>query len=99
MNSIEIKRLYEKYFDTIYRICFLYMKNEADAADVVQDVFCRMIKRNPFFEDDEKAKARTNVADRGTAEGNIPRRNLRAPMGGRAVAAARHGAAVRAVYG
>ncbi|MBQ5319219.1 MAG: sigma-70 family RNA polymerase sigma factor [Oscillospiraceae bacterium] len=57
MNSIEIKRLYEKYFDTVYRICFLYMKNEADAADIVQDVFCRMIKRSPVFDSDEKAKA------------------------------------------
>ncbi len=57
MDSVETKRIYEKYFNTVYRICFLYMKNEADAADVVQDVFCRMIKRSPIFEDDEKVKA------------------------------------------
>ncbi len=57
MDSVDIKRIYEKYFDTVYRICFLYTKNEADSADVVQDVFCRMIKRMPVFADDEKAKA------------------------------------------
>ncbi len=57
MDSFEIKRIYEKYFDTVYRICFLYIKNDADIADVVQEVFCRMIKCNPTFEDDEKAKA------------------------------------------
>ena len=57
MDKAEIKMIYELHFDTIYRICFLYMKNEADAADVVQDVFFRMIKRSPVFENDEKAKA------------------------------------------
>ena len=57
MDSVEIKRIYELYFDTVYRICFLYTKNEADAADVVQDVFCRMIKHKPSFDSDEKAKA------------------------------------------
>ncbi len=57
MDTAEIKRIYELYFDTVYRISFLYMKNEADALDVTQDTFLRMIHRAPLFKTDEKAKA------------------------------------------
>ena len=57
MDNAEIKRIYELYFDTVYRISFLYMKNEHDALDVTEDTFFSMIRRSPLFENDEKAKA------------------------------------------
>ncbi len=57
MDRNEIERLYNQYFQAIYRVCFLYMKNEADACDIVQDTFLRLMNCRPVFTDDTKAKA------------------------------------------
>lgn len=37
MKVKEAEALYHKYFAAVYSICFLYMKNEADACDMVQE--------------------------------------------------------------
>ena len=39
----------ETYFPTLYRIAFLRMKNEADAEDVVQEVFFRYMRSGMVF--------------------------------------------------
>ncbi len=57
MENERAKHLYDKYFDTVFRICFLLVKNESDAKDMTQETFCRLIERSPLFESDEKAKA------------------------------------------
>lgn len=57
MNSIEFEKIYSKYFDMIYRVCFLYMKNEADALDVVQDVFLKVWNGKLTITTDEQLKA------------------------------------------
>ena len=49
--------IYDLYFDTIYKICFLYMKNHTDAQDMVQETFCRMLRKPFHYETDEKTKA------------------------------------------
>lgn len=57
MENERAKQLYDKYFDTVFRVCFLLVKNESDAKDMTQETFCRLIERSPLFESDEKAKA------------------------------------------
>lgn len=57
MENEMIKQIYDKHFDTVYRVCFLLVKNEADAKDMTQETFYRLIKHSPLFESDEKAKA------------------------------------------
>lgn len=57
MKQSKVQELYEKYFDTIYRICFLYMKNETDSCDMVQETFLKLIQAHVQFETEEKAKA------------------------------------------
>ena len=57
MDKSKIKEFYELYFDMVYKICYLYTKNEADSADITQEVFYRLIKYAPSFETNEKAKA------------------------------------------
>lgn len=57
MDQREVKRLYQLFFDMLYRICFLYMKQESDACDMVQETFLRLLKSKPEFDSDEKAKA------------------------------------------
>lgn len=46
-----IGQLLEDYGDMIMRIAYTYMKNQADAEDVVQDVFMQVIDKRPQFND------------------------------------------------
>lgn len=46
----------EKYADMVSRICFLQLKNQADADDVFQDVFLRFISNYGKFENEEHEK-------------------------------------------
>ena len=34
MTDKEIAEIYNRNFKTVYRICFIYMKNKADAEDM-----------------------------------------------------------------
>lgn len=36
-----IAAVYERQCATVYRVCFSYLKNEADAADIMQETFLR----------------------------------------------------------
>lgn len=53
----EPERLYDLYFDTVYKVCFLYMKNADDAKDITQETFFQMLHKPFKYESDEKAKA------------------------------------------
>ena len=53
----EIAEIYERHKDTVYRICFAYMKNAMDTEDVVQDTFYNLIKSGAAFESEEHEKA------------------------------------------
>lgn len=57
MDSERIRDIYDRYFDTIYRICFLYMKNEADTLDAVQETFLRLMQSGFMEYSQEKTKA------------------------------------------
>lgn len=57
MDSEKIQDIYHRYFDTIYRICFLYMKNEADTLDAVQETFLRLMRSDFTEYSEEKTKA------------------------------------------
>ena len=57
MDPEKIQDIYDRYFDTIYRICFLYMKNEADALDAVQETFLRLLQSGFREYSEEKTKA------------------------------------------
>jgi len=57
MNQSELARIYDLYFDTVYKVCFLYMKNHSDAQDITQETFCRMLHKTFCYKSDEKTKA------------------------------------------
>ena len=57
MDKNEIEQLYRAYFDTLYRICFLYMKCEADALDMVQETFVKLMRSDFKVQSEEKTKA------------------------------------------
>ena len=52
----EAEETFAKYKDILYRIAFSNMKNKADAEDVVQETFCRYLKKKPVFEDEGHEK-------------------------------------------
>lgn len=53
----EIAEIYECHKDTIYRVCFTYMKNASDTEDVIQETFYKLIKSGTGFNDTEHEKA------------------------------------------
>ena len=57
MYMFDPERIYDLYFDTVYRVCFLYMKNSADAQDMAQETFLKMLRKPFNYESDEKTKA------------------------------------------
>lgn len=56
-ERIDFKQIYEQYFDMVYRVCFLYMKNQADAQDMTQETFCRLLSGAFVYESEERTKA------------------------------------------
>ena len=53
----EITEIYMRNRQTVYRVCYAYMKNPADTEDAVQDTFVQMIIKGPVFENEEHEKA------------------------------------------
>lgn len=53
----ELARIYDRHVKTVYRVCFMYMKNQADTEDMVQNTFLRLMRDDTFFQDEEHEKA------------------------------------------
>ena len=49
MDKEYIAALLDKYGNTVMRIAYTYLKNQADAEDVTQDVFMKIIEKIPIF--------------------------------------------------
>ena len=52
-----ISDLLDKYSDMVLRIAYTNLKNRADAEDIVQDVFLRIIDKKPSFNDESHEKS------------------------------------------
>lgn len=57
LSNEKIIDIYNRHVDTIYRVCFIYMKNKSDTEDMVQTTFIKLIKSNKKFESSEHEKA------------------------------------------
>ncbi len=56
-NEKEFARVYEKYVDSVYRVCLMLLKNTSDAQDAVQNVFIKLINKKEDFENENHLKA------------------------------------------
>lgn len=56
-TETEAKRALDLYADTIYRICFIHLKNHADVEDVFQEVFLKYVLYEHPFQSDAHEKA------------------------------------------
>lgn len=45
------------YADMVYKLAYAQVRNKADADDIFQEVFIRLVKKKPEFESDEHMKA------------------------------------------
>ena len=52
-----VERILDIYGNTLYRICFVMLSNEADAEDAVQDTLMRYLQKAPEFESSDHEKA------------------------------------------
>ncbi|HHY83355.1 MAG TPA: RNA polymerase sigma factor [Clostridiales bacterium] len=53
----ELLHIYNRHVQTVYRVCYLYMNNKADAEDMVQNTFLRLMRDKTVFENAEHEKA------------------------------------------
>ena len=56
MNSEQFTRYAESYIDTVFRVAFNYIKSAADAEDITQNVFLKLLKEDKPFESEEHVK-------------------------------------------
>src|SRR5699024_7041905 len=52
-----IEDIYNRHVNTIYRLCFVFMKNQADTEDAVQNTFIKLIASNIEFNSSNHEKA------------------------------------------
>ena len=53
----EFIAIYNRHVDTVYRLCFSFMKNKADAEDLVQETFLKLLSEGKVFENERHEKA------------------------------------------
>ena len=53
----EFLKIYHRHVDTVYRICFSFMKNSSDTEDMVQETFLKLLSSGKRFESENHEKA------------------------------------------
>lgn len=53
MQGMSLKTAVETYRDMVFRLAYTYMRSAADADDVCQDVFVKLLRSNQEFENQE----------------------------------------------
>lgn len=53
----ELSQIYHRHVNTVYRVCFMYMKNSHDTEDMVQNTFIRLMRDEKSFKNTEHEKA------------------------------------------
>lgn len=56
-ESISIDDIISTYGNMVYRLAFSRTRNKSDADDIFQEVFLRLLKNDPTFENEEHRKA------------------------------------------
>lgn len=53
LTDAAFEAFYERHWQYVYRLCFTYMKNQADAEDCTEDVFVKILTGSFSFENEE----------------------------------------------
>ena len=57
VTDADLEQTINKYSDTLYKICFLILKDENDIKDVLQETFIKYMTKAPDFKSEEHKKA------------------------------------------
>ncbi len=77
IGSADFEKVYEEYFNMIYRICFVYFSgNSHDTEDAVQTVFLKLMTSQSAPDDAQHLKAWLIVTAQNTCKSML-RRSLR----------------------
>lgn len=57
MNSSELERYVRLYHKSVFRLALSYVKNEAEAEDICQEAFCKLLDCGEEFAAEENCKA------------------------------------------
>ena len=57
IGALDIAGVFGRHADTVYRLCYSYLKTPHDAEDATQAVFMKLVKAPRAFEDAEHEKA------------------------------------------
>lgn len=52
-----VARVIEQYANTLFRMCFVILKHEQDAQDVLQETFIKYMEKAPEFKNEQHEKA------------------------------------------
>ncbi len=50
-TDADFEAFYERHWKYVYRLCFSYLQNEADAEDVTEDIFVKVLTGDCVFRD------------------------------------------------
>jgi len=53
----EFMEIYNRQVDTVYRLCYSFMKHHADAEDLTQETFLKLLASGKTFENERHEKA------------------------------------------
>lgn len=53
----DLTELYHRHVDTVWRVCYSFMKNKADSEDMVQETFLKLLSCGKRFQSAEHEKA------------------------------------------
>ena len=70
-SSEEFLKIYNRHVDTVYRICFSFMKNSSDTEDMVQETFLKLLSNGKRFESESHEKAWLIVTARNECRGQL----------------------------
>ena len=56
-RKTEFLEIYSRQVDTVYRVCYSFMKNKADTEDLVQETFLKLLSAGKAFENERHERA------------------------------------------
>ena len=63
--------LYKRNFRTVYRICYIFMKNSADAEDCTEDAFVKAMTSGIIFNNEDHERAWLTVTARNICKDKL----------------------------
>ena len=73
----DLEAIYERRFDMVYRVCFLYMRNQSDTEDAVSTVFAKLLEQERTFDSEEHEKAWLIVTAQNVCKNELRRKRRR----------------------